>query len=166
MYTHSIVAGLVGIVFGAVAATQLPTLGSYTGDVPTVEPTPAPTDQSNPGMAMRREPIPVRDDAPVPNVAIVETIPDMMGAYTVRVALENFTITPEKIDQTPVPNEGHLHVYVDGEKVGREYAEWIYIPASYFSDEGPHRITVSLNANTHAAWTFADTPIEAVVAVE
>jgi hypothetical protein len=89
-----------------------------------------------------------------------------MGTYGVRVALEHFTITPEKIDQDPTPNEGHLHVYVDGVKVGREYAEWIYLPSEYFTATGPHRITVSLNTNTHGAWTFAGAPIEDTVVVE
>ena len=117
-------------------------------------------------MNMNPDPIEINTDAPRPSISIAEVIgPDAMGAYAVRVALENYTITPEKIDEEPIDNEGHMHAYVDGVKVGREYAEWVYLPAQYFEDEGSHRITVSLNANTHGAWVFADTPIEATVQV-
>jgi hypothetical protein len=162
MKTNTIIAGLVGCALGFGAGAL----------VPPPEPDAAPmmmeresaADPMN--MDMPPAPVAAAPDTPVPSVRIVDTIEDMMGAYSVRVSLEDFTITPENIDQPPVPNEGHLHVYVDGEKVGREYSEWIYIPAHYFSGDGPHRITVSLNANTHAAWTFADVPIEDTVAVE
>ena len=32
---------------------------------------------------------------------------------------ENFTFTPEKIDQESEGSEGHAHVYVDGKKIAR-----------------------------------------------
>jgi hypothetical protein len=168
MCSKSFVSFIIGGVIGFVGATILPTPTHTEMTNHDMSPS-SPHDMDTEmlmHMDMQPEPVAVAPDTPVPAVRIVDTIKDKMGAYSVRVELDNYTITPEKIDQPPATNEGHLHVYVDGEKVGREYAEWIYIPSKYFMSEGPHRITVSLNANTHAAWTFAEAPIEATALVE
>jgi len=45
-----------------------------------------------------------------------------------------------------VPSEGHAHLYIDGKKVTRLYGEWYHIPSL---SPGTHKITVTLNANSH-----------------
>lgn len=115
---------------------------------------------SDSGMNMNPEPVEAASDAPIPGVRIVEAKRDLMGAYSVRIETSNFTFTPNRVDDESVPNEGHAHVYVNNEKVGREYAEWIYVPASFFSESEPNRITVTLNANTHGEWTYLNNPIQ------
>ena len=115
---------------------------------------------SDSGMNMNPEPVEAEYGAPIPGVQIVEAKRDMMGAYSVRIETNNFVFTPDRVDEASVPNEGHAHVYVNNKKVGREYAEWIYVPASFFSEAGPNRITVTLNANTHGEWTYLNNPIQ------
>jgi hypothetical protein len=115
---------------------------------------------SDSGMNMNPEPVEAAGDAPIPGVRIVEAKRDLMGAYSVRIETSNFTFTPDRVDEESAPNEGHAHVYVNNEKVGREYAEWIYVPASFFSESGPNRITVTLNANTHGEWTYLNNTIQ------
>ena len=117
-------------------------------------------------MEMNPDPVEVAADAPVPQVEIVSAKRDMMGAYSVQIQTTNFAFTPDRVDDEPVANEGHAHVYVNNVKVGREYAEWIYVPASFFSETGPNRITVTLNANTHGEWTYLDSPIQDTRVVE
>jgi len=111
-------------------------------------------------MNMDPEPVAALDRLPIPSVQIVEAKRDMMGAYSVKIETSNFTFTPDRVDDEPIPNQGHAHIYVNNEKVGREYSEWMYVPASFFSETGPNRITVTLNANTHGEWTYLNNPIQ------
>ena len=111
-------------------------------------------------MDMNPTPVEVEVVDQVPQVRIVEAFAGMMGEYTIRIETEHFTFTPENIDQAPIQNEGHGHVYVNNQRAGRVYGEWVYIPGHYFVP-GENKITVSLNANTHGPWLFSDAPIEA-----
>lgn len=125
-------------------------------DVAVEAPMPMPADAD---MDRGPDPVAVTSDQ-VPRVTVVDAFVGMMGAYTVRIEIDNFTFTPDKLDQAPVQNEGHGHVYVNNQQAGRVYGEWIYIPGHYF-EPGENQIKVSLHANSHGAWTFADAPIEA-----
>lgn len=110
-------------------------------------------------MMMNMGPIEADPKDPVPQIAITNVSQDMMGAVTIKLDIENFTFTPELVDGEIIPNEGHGHVYVNGEQAGRVYGEWVYIPAYHFSP-GENRIRVTLNANTHGQWLVSSTPIQ------
>ncbi|WP_369682774.1 hypothetical protein [Roseovarius sp. M141] len=45
-----------------------------------------------------------------------------------------------------VPGEGHAHVYVNGEKLGRLYGAWMHLPRL---PPGEVIVLVTLNSNTH-----------------
>lgn len=64
----------------------------------------------------------VLKDAPVPTVTHL-VFPDAMDGYNIQILTENFTFTPAAINSAAVPNEGHAHLYVNGEKISRVYRE-------------------------------------------
>jgi len=87
---------------------------------------------------------------PIPEISI-EAIKDEKGGFNILVTTNNYTFTPEKINQEPVANEGHAHVFVNGKKINRLYGEWYYLSEDKFVD-GDNVIEVTLNANEHSDW--------------
>ena len=81
----------------------------------------------------------------------------MAGTFVVAVSLENFTITPENIDADPIDNEGHMHLYLDGERVTRFTDLEIEVEVP----DGEHLVEVELSANNHSPYTVAGEPIRA-----
>ncbi len=103
----------------------------------------------------------VAEGAPVPAVEIALDPTDTDGLYNLSVTLTNFTITPENIDGDPIDNEGHMHLLIDGEKIGRftDLETTVQVPA------GEHLVEVELNANDHSAYAVDGTPIRAGLTV-
>lgn len=159
-----------GIVIGVFAGPLVTERGTHAGDMTAddmnmvVDTMDANMDME--GMAMNPDPVEVAADTEAPTIEIVSATRDMMGAYSILIETTNFTFTPDRVDDEPIQNEGHAHIYVNDVKVGREYAPWIYVPASYFEGEGPYTITATLNANTHGEWTVMDAPIQATMIVD
>lgn len=81
--------------------------------------------------------------------------PDKKSGVNIKVDFENFILTPQNVSEEDRPNEGHMHLYVNGFKVARVYSDWFHIDDSYL-DVGENDITVTLNANDHSVWTKAD----------
>ncbi len=98
---------------------------------------------------------------PIPGVEIDVVETDVDGSFIVNVSLENFTITEENVDADPIDNEGHMHLYIDGERIGR------FFETEYEVDiwEGEHLIEVELSANNHSAYTIDGEPIRAAATV-
>lgn len=84
------------------------------------------------------------------------------GAVNIRIDAAGFTFAPERVNGDHAPGEGHAHVYVDGEKIGRVYGPYFHLGGLA---PGEHEIRVTLNANTHAAYARGGEPIEAVAMV-
>jgi len=105
--------------------------------------------------------IEVADGAPVPAVEIALDPTGTDGLYNLSVTLTNFTITPENIDGDPVDNEGHMHLLIDGVKIGRftDLETTVQVP------DGEHLVEVELNANNHSAYAVDGTPIRAGLTV-
>lgn len=82
---------------------------------------------------------------PIPEVAI-EVFADPVGGWNVQVQTANWTFAPERVNASSMPNEGHAHLYLNGEKITRLYGEWYYLPSL---PPGEHVLTVGLNANGH-----------------
>ena len=103
----------------------------------------------------------VNADAPIPLVDIALTETDDPGLFDLAVTLTNFTITPDNLDGDPVDNEGHLHLYLDGERVGRffDVDYQVEIP------EGEHLVEVELSSNSHLAYALDGEPIRASATV-
>lgn len=99
----------------------------------------------------------------VPESMAVPTIdirvePDPMSGVNLFVELSDFTIAPESASTDPVDGEGHLHVYVDGERIGRFYNTALHLDGL---TDGEHEITVEVSANSHAACAVDGVPITA-----
>lgn len=97
----------------------------------------------------------------IPTIKL-DVIKDTASGWNLHLITENFTFTPENIDQAVDKPEGHAHVYVDGKKVSRIYGPWFHLTGL---TPGPQTIRVSLNANDHSEFVFNDVPIDATVDV-
>ncbi|MGK7891625.1 MAG: hypothetical protein AB4042_20030 [Leptolyngbyaceae cyanobacterium] len=94
--------------------------------------------------------IAVTDADRVPQVMLVVQ-PDARRGWNVQVQTENFIFAPERVNQENRPNEGHAHLYVDGQKVARLYGNWYHLGNL---EPGIREIRVSLHANGHEAWSY------------
>ncbi|MEO1399901.1 MAG: hypothetical protein AAFV72_01450 [Cyanobacteria bacterium J06635_1] len=100
----------------------------------------------------------IPEGEPVPTVDLTIT-PDPVGGWNLQVETANFAFVPAQVNQKSIPNEGHAHLYINGEKITRLYSEWHYLPSL---PPGEHEIMVSLNANGHEALTHKGNHIEAM----
>ncbi|MEM8775721.1 MAG: hypothetical protein AAGF53_11855 [Pseudomonadota bacterium] len=101
------------------------------------------------------------DPASAPKITI-DVTKDAKSGWNVIIETQNFRFTPEAVNGDNVPNEGHAHIYVNGEKQARLYGN-----AYHLADlpSGEHEISVSLNANDHSTLAIEGKPIEARVTV-
>lgn len=80
-----------------------------------------------------------------PSVEVMVT-PDPMAGYNLHVMTQNFAFSPQNASTEHVAGEGHAHVYVNGVKLGRLYANWMHIDSL---PKGTVTIDVTLNSNDH-----------------
>lgn len=92
----------------------------------------------------------------LPSISM-EIFKDKMGGYNLHFILHNFKFTPENVNKNTLYNEGHAHLHINGEKVGRIYGEWYYLGAL---PPGTYEITVTLNSNNHDDFVIRGVPIE------
>ena len=94
---------------------------------------------------------------------VVNVEEDPVGGWNVYAVADGFTWAPDRAGNDHKAGEGHAHLYVDDQKVGRFYG-----PATYLGplEPGSHTITVSLHGNNHAPYVKAGEPLAATVAVE
>ncbi len=85
-------------------------------------------------------------DAPNPPTVALTIHKDPKVGWNLQVRVDNFRFAPEHASTTHVPGEGHAHLFIDGKKITRLYGEWYHIPTL---GPGVHKITVTLNANSH-----------------
>jgi hypothetical protein len=108
------------------------------------------------------EPIEWPAGRPAPKLVLTAT-PDSMGGFNVRVRMANFRLAPEHTGGKPTAGEGHLHLYVDGQKLTRLYGPWFYLEGL---GQGAHALRVDAMANNHAPYHRGGSPIFATTAVE
>lgn len=87
----------------------------------------------------------VSSEKPIPAVALMAH-PDAKKGWNLEVQLENFEFVPAEVNQTNVQNEGHAHLFINGEKVTRLYSPWYYLGDLI---PGEYEVMVTLNTNTH-----------------
>lgn len=95
------------------------------------------------------------------SVSVTATPDDESGA-NLSITTAGLTFAPNKVDQPHVPGEGHAHVYVDGVKLGRVFANDHYISDL---DPGERTIRITLNANSHEQYAIDGHPVEATTTV-
>ena len=98
-------------------------------------------------------------DRPILNLEAVE---DPNGGFNIYLDLSGFEFSPRNASKQHISGEGHAHIYVDGEKIGRVYNQAYYLGALA---EGPHHVRVTLNANSHEDYTFEGELIESSVEI-
>ncbi|MGB3200240.1 MAG: hypothetical protein WBA99_05020 [Nodosilinea sp.] len=99
---------------------------------------------------------------PIPTVTLV-IYPDPVQGWNLEVQTTNFQFAPEQVNQANQPNQGHGHIYINGEKVSRVYGPWLHLPEL---PSGTNAITLGLNANGHETLTHNGQKIESTVVVE
>ncbi|MCJ8311977.1 MAG: hypothetical protein HRU38_07300 [Saccharospirillaceae bacterium] len=95
----------------------------------------------------------------IPSVQLVLKKDEMAG-WNLHIQTQNFTFTPENINQANRHNQGHAHLYINGVKATRLYGQWFYL--SNFS-KGQYNIKVSLNSNDHQQLMLLDEEISAEI---
>lgn len=116
----------------------------------------------DPHTHMNGEAIDIPEGKVHPTIELTVHEDPKMG-WNFQVAVDNFTFSPQNASLENVLGEGHAHIYIDGDKLGRLYTEWFHIAAL---EPGTHEIRVSLNGNNHAPYYYAGMPVEAMVTVE
>lgn len=93
------------------------------------------------------------ENAPTLDLVLVE---DPAGGWNLRLDTTNFVFAPERVSTEHVAGEGHAHLYVDGIKITRIYAQWHQLPTL---QPGEHTIRVDLSANDHSPLSSGGTLI-------
>ncbi len=105
--------------------------------------------------------IEVAEGGPVPTIAI-EVSEDPVEGWNLRVRTTDFEIVPENVSTAHIDGQGHMHLYIDGEKVSRLYGEWHHIgPLA----PGEHEVRVELSANDHSAMAAGGEIIDATAVI-
>lgn len=82
--------------------------------------------------------------AQIPTIKI-EVFPDKVKGWNLYLNTSNFEFISPTLENSN-PNQGHGHLYINGEKVGRIYSNWFYLPEL---PKGDNEIKVTLNTNNH-----------------
>jgi hypothetical protein len=112
--------------------------------------------QGHGGMNHDHQPVEIPQGQPVPQIDLVVHSDSMQG-WNLEVKVSNFEFTPSQVNQADQLDEGHAHLYVNGEKVTRIYGNWFYIKNL---EPGENQIKVTLNTNGHKALYYQGQPIE------
>lgn len=121
-------------------------------------PTPPPVDHS------AHTVIDTPAEGPIPSL-LLRLLPDALDGFNLFLETRNFRFTPQNVDSAIIANEGHAHLYINGQKVARLYSPWRHLPAKMFRD-GINRLEVEFNANDHSIWGVGGEPIGADVLVD
>lgn len=87
---------------------------------------------------------------------------DPIDGINVRIIPSGFVFAPERVNQADVDGEGHAHIYVDGEKVGRAYGEWFHLKDVA---PGDREIRVTLQTNGHSEYVVGGQPVQAATTI-
>jgi hypothetical protein len=99
------------------------------------------------GMPHAHGMLPVDDWANPPTIA-ADIFKDPESGWNLHVMTTNFAFNAAAAGYDNVEGEGHAHIYVNGDKLGRLYGDWYHIGGL---SAGTHHVKVSLNANDHSA---------------
>ena len=134
-----------------------------TGSFPITIHVPAqPAAKDSADMSGESDPHAATIEAPQDMSVSVDVTPDALSGLNLRIHTTGFDFSPQNVDGQHVQGEGHAHVYVDGEKIGRVYGPHYYLD---HVEPGERTIRVSLNANSHEEYAQGNHPVEAVTSV-
>jgi len=86
----------------------------------------------------------------------IEAIKDNKEGWNLKIVTENFDFAPQEVNQESSINQGHGHLYINGEKITRIYGNLYHI-----SDlpKGENEIKITLNTNLHEDLIYQGTII-------
>jgi hypothetical protein len=92
---------------------------------------------------------------------------DSLGGFNVNIATEKFIWSPERASGEHVMGEGHAHIYVNNEKIGRVYGDWYHLSLKEKDIPlGMTTVSVDLNGNDHAVYAIDGVPVMDSVEIE
>ena len=106
--------------------------------------------------------IEIGEDVVAPRISI-EVTEDPVEGWNLAVMLSDFRLAPENVSGSHVDGEGHMHLYIDGQKAARLYDTWYQLPPL---EAGTHEVRVDLRSNDHALLTVEGVAIDAVATLE
>lgn len=126
----------------------------------------------NGGLAEMAHPVePLAANVLVPSVRF-NIMEDSMDGYNVSMELDNFDMTmplDNAADSLTTRNgeimSGHLHLYVNGDKMMRVYGSAIHVPALWLND-GINTITLSINNHRHGTFTYQDKEVQSTAIID
>ena len=107
------------------------------------------------------EQLEVSADLPTPSVELA-VYEDVVNGWNLEVQLVNFEFAPSTVNEPGPQNEGHAHLYINGEKITRLYSNWYHLPELA---PGDNKIMVTLNTNVHEDLTLHGEVISASTVV-
>lgn len=97
----------------------------------------------------------------IPSLALT-VYEDPVNGWNLELMTENFEFAPERVNGDSVINEGHAHLYINGEKIMRIYSTWHHLPSL---ESGMNEVTVTLNANGHEELMYQGEPVADTVMI-
>lgn len=147
---------VIGLVFGGgigfiAAASQGITLDGHDHTDPTHH---SGGDQSA-HQLMHDQPLEV-DATKAPQVVAMTLTPDPKSGHNLHFTTQNFTFAPQAASGAHTVGQGHAHLYVNEQKLGRLYGPWLHIDAL---PKGDVTVRVTLNANDHRVYSVNGVPV-------
>jgi len=119
-------------------------------------------------MAHPMEPLSVNVQVPSVRFKIIE---DSMDGYNVVIELDDFNmmVPLEDAADSLTTREGtimsgHLHLYINSEKMMRVYGPAIHVPASWLN-EGINTVTLSVNNHRHGTFTHQGIEVQSTAII-
>lgn len=114
---------------------------------------------NNPMSMHSKRMVDVSNSAHIPEITHMEVIEEpMQMGYNLHVEVKNWKFTPQEAGKPYKENQGHIHIYIDGQKAGRMYSNWYYLGKL---SKGHHKIAITINGDDHTALTIGTTMIGA-----
>lgn len=127
---------------------------------------------ANSGLAEMTHPVePLSANVQVPSVHFT-IIEDSMDGYNVVIELDGFNMTLPLEDaadslttRAGTIMSGHLHLYINSEKMMRVYGRAIHVPASWLN-EGLNTVTLSVNNHRHGTFTHQGIEVQSTAIID
>lgn len=104
---------------------------------------------------------PVTFGGPAPMLDL-EVVADPTEGFNAFLTVDGLVLSADNASGDPVDGEGHLHIYVNGAKLGRLYGPATHIPVL---PAGEVEVRVAAYSNDHRPYVVDGVPVEATVTV-
>jgi len=98
-------------------------------------------------------PVEIPENLPKPQLELT-LFKDEKSGYNLHIETNKFELEPPEfaIDKPTTHVQGHAHLFVNGVKIQRIYANYLHLPDNLFK-EGINQVMVTLNNHDHKIWT-------------